>query len=308
VKKLASIGAVACLLFASAEAPKAHEPPDVLYFMWSWPAGLPAFDGNLSEWDVLPEEHWFTQTDFGDRIFQSSPSTAAVTTGIDPARLSFRFAPAAGVDDDRFWFAYERFDDSWTGWSDIEPKIDADHSGGSFWEEEGMTEDEAKRAKSRGAQPWHLWFSRGAQGGAADWAWQWTTAADWYGDPRFMDARYSFSGEPLSDEEFHLVAEFYLPGYDDFKWDDPDYSFDNIHDIQEGDIMGMAVEINDTYAGCSDEMGECHSRWSFQTFNDSFGNADFFTDFLVLPLDQDALATAVQEDSWGAIKASASVR
>ena len=314
MKKLAIAFAVGCLLFASAEDSQAHYK-DILYFMWQWPEGLPIQDADLSEWDVVPEEYRFTTDDVGDsiddpgtKIVQDDASPGLVTTGIDPSRLSFRYVPSANVVDDRFHWAYERFDDSWSTWSDIEPKIDADHSGGWFWVEEGMTDEEGKRAKARGAQPYHLWFSDGVQQGPGNWAWLWMTPADWYEDPRFMTAAYTYTGEPLSDGEFHLTAEFALPGFNDFKWDDPDYSFDSIHDIQEGDIVGITVCLWDSYAGCppaSEEGAECYSKWNLTDAGGNDGiDADLWVDFVVMELDHEALATAVEEYSWGAIKAS----
>ena len=306
MKKFAVACALTGLILASVQKTEAHQPEGVLYFLWQWPAGMPVLDTNLSEWEVLPEEYWFSNADFGTKIFQSEGQGGRVTTGMDPGKMDMRYAVSANAADNRFYFAYERFDNAWTAWADIEPKIDADHSAGSFWVEEGMTEEEAKRAKSRGAQPYHLFFSGGGGTPGFDWSWNWQTAADWYEDPRFMDAAYAFSGEPLSNQEYFVKAEFYLSGFNDFKWDDPDYSFNSIHDIQEGEISGIAVEVYDTDPDCAagDEGAECAARWSLATFNETFGNADFFTDFLVMPLDEEALATAVEEDSWGAIKAS----
>ena len=309
MKRLAACLAITGLIFTAADRTEAHQPEGVLHFLWQWPPGLPVLDANLSEWDVLPEEYWFSNDDYDVKIFQSEGQAGRVTTGMDPAKMDMRYAISAHVEENRFYFAYERFDNAWTAWADIEPKIDADHSAGSFWFEEGQTEEEQKRAKSRGAQPYHLFFSGGQQAGG-DWAWMWQTQADWYEDPRFSDAAYVYTGEPLSEQEYTITAEFYLSGFNDFKWDDPDYSFNNIHDIEEGQIAGIAVEIYDTDPACdmSVEGAECGSRWSLATFNETFGNADFFTDFLVMPLDEEALSTSVEEDSWGAIKASMSAR
>ena len=306
MKRLAACLAITGLIFTVADRTEAHQPEGVLYFLWQWPPGQPVLDADLSEWDVLPEEYWFSNDDYETKIFQSEGQAGRVTTGMDPAKMDMRYAISAHVEEDRFYFAYERFDNAWTAWADIEPKIDADHSAGSFWFEEGQSEEEQKRAKSRGAQPYHLFFSGGQQPGG-DWAWMWQTQADWYEDPRFSDAAYVYTGEPLSEQEYTITAEFYLSGINDFKWDDPDYSFDNIHDIEEGQIAGIAVEIYDTDPGCESatEGAECAARWSLATFNETFGNADFFTDFLVMPLDPD---TAVEEDSWGAIKASMSAK
>ena len=305
MKRLAACLAITGLIFAVADRTEAHQPEGVLHFLWQWPPGMPVLDADLSEWDVVPEEYWFSNDDYDVKIFQSEGQNGRVTTGMDPAKMDMRYAVSAHVEENRFYFAYERFDNAWTAWADIEPKIDADHSGGSFWVEEGMTEEEQLRAKSRGAQPYHLFFTGGQQGGG-EWAHMWQTQADWFEDPRFSDAAFEYTGEPLSEQEYTITAEFYLSGFNDFKWDDPDYSFNNIHDIEEGQIAGIAVEIYDTDPNCDfgAEGAECGSRWSLGTFNETFGNADFFTDFLVMPLDD----TAVEEDSWGAIKASMSAR
>ena len=304
MRKLVAALTVAGLIFAATDKSEAHVPDGTLFLLWNWPAGLPILDVNFKEWDVVPEEYWFTNADYGTRIFQGQISDGAVSTGMDPAKMDMRYSVTANADEDRFYFAYERFDNAWTAWADIEPKIDADHSGGLFWSEEGMSEEEAKRAKSRGAQPYHLFFN--TQQSARDWAHNWQTAADWYEDPRFSGAAFNFTGEPLSEEEYTIRAEFYLVGFNDFVWDDPEASVASIHDIQEGDIAGIAVEVYDTDPNCDTGAAgaECASRWSFGTFNETFGNADFFTDFLVLPVDEDAIATAVELDSWGAIKAS----
>ena len=213
MKKFAVACALTGLILASVQKTEAHQPEGVLYFLWQWPAGMPVLDTNLSEWEVLPEEYWFSNADFGTKIFQSEGQGGRVTTGMDPGKMDMRYAVSANAADNRFYFAYERFDNAWTAWADIEPKIDADHSAGSFWVEEGMTEEEAKRAKSRGAQPYHLFFSGGGGTPGFDWSWNWQTAADWYEDPRFMDAAYAFSGEPLSNQEYFVKAEFYLSGF-----------------------------------------------------------------------------------------------
>jgi hypothetical protein len=47
----------------------AHDPPGTIFPMWQWPAShLPVLDGDLSEWQVIPEEFWFTAFDLNDRV------------------------------------------------------------------------------------------------------------------------------------------------------------------------------------------------------------------------------------------------
>ena len=46
------------------------------------------------------------------------------------------------------------------------------------------------------------------------------------------------------------------------------------------------------------------AKWSLGGQSDVFGNASSFADFILLPLDEEALSTAVENDSWGHIKAS----
>ena len=142
MKRLAACLALTGLIFTAADRTEAHQPEGVLFFLWQWPPGMPVLDADLSEWDVLPEEYWFSNDDYESKIFQSEGQAGRVTTGMDPAKMDMRYAISAHVEENRFYFAYERFDNAWTAWADIEPKIDADHSAGSFWFEEGQTEEE----------------------------------------------------------------------------------------------------------------------------------------------------------------------
>ena len=92
--------------------------------------------------------------------------------------------------------------------------------------------------------------------------------------------------------------------WDDFNWQDPEGSI--IHDLQEGEIIGLAARNKDGDVGLccgNEETGEVFSDWALN-FNESSENADFLPDWILLPVNEELLATAVENDTWGHIKAS----
>jgi len=75
-----------CALSSSVEA---HDPPDYLGIIWQWPADkLPVTDGNISEWNVIPDEFWLTDKNFN---VQSCLGDATFAGDLDPSNLSFRW-------------------------------------------------------------------------------------------------------------------------------------------------------------------------------------------------------------------------
>ena len=84
-----------------------------------------------------------------------------------------------------------------------------------------------------------------------------------------------------------------------------------MHEFEDDQIIGYSAHVYDKDDAYEDENGEtredcnCHSRWTLSPNVESFGNADYLADFLILPIDDSAnFVTAVEEDSWGRIKAS----
>ena len=285
-----------CALNSSVEA---HDPPDYLGIIWQWPADkLPVLDGNISEWNVIPDEFWLTDENFN---VQSCLGDNTFVGDLDPSNLSFRWTMTFTNGSSKTYWALERFDDDWQEWDDVEPTIDADHSGGTFWTIEGMTDEESERQKGRHAQIYHLFFDDGAHLGGDSWNWFWMTAGDWYEGPPYSDVAYRNTGTPLSGEEYTQEVEYFLTAWDDYSSLDPEGSVE--HNFQEGEIIGLNQNVWDR-DDTADGTIPNESRWNLSPNCESFGDADFLADYLLLEVDEEIMSTAVEADSWGNVKAS----
>jgi hypothetical protein len=130
----------------------------------------------------------------------------------------------------------------------------------------------------------------------------WMTQADWYVGPPYSDVAFAFDGVPGNGLEMTWQIEFWHVFWDDFNWEDPEGSV--IHDMQEGQIMGVSPHNWDM--DNSDDWEDENftlSNWAL-TDTDASENADFIPDWELLPVMADLLPTAVEDDTWGHIKAS----
>ena len=300
-KILSAIGACA-LICALSNPVAAHDPPDYRGIIWQWPANkLPVFDGNLSDWDIVPEEFWLTHNNYNVDSYVGDGQKA----GLDPSDLSFRWMTSFVQGSSKTYWAYERFDDYWHQSDSFEPIIDADHSGGIYWQVEGMSDEEAARNRSRHAQIYHVFIDDGLFMGNAlgleggGWIWMWMTSADWYGELPYTDRASTINGTPGNGEEFNVAAEFMITAWDDFNFQDPGGSVE--HEMVEGEVIGLSVNVWD-HDGA--DPGTTHGRWSLSTAGESNVNADFLADYVLVGIDEDLMATAVEENSWGNVKAS----
>ena len=304
MKKKFSATIAAAALLVTSSASLAHVPPNFIGLIWQWPANqVPVLDGDLSEWSVIPDDYTFT-TD--EAVAQFTPGDAFVTSDVpDLASIDFSVTPSYVNGGTRLYYGYERFDDKWTSDDDIEIVIDGDHSGGTFWTEEGMSDEEAARAKGRQAQIYHIFADDGFRLDGDRWNWFWMTGADWHEQPPWSDIGYQYEGTPGSFQEVSLQVEFYQTVFDDFNWQDPEGSVQ--HTLVEGDIIGHAThvwEFDGTEETYRQEGCECGANWSENAAGESFGDASFLADYLLDSVQEDLLPTAVEEDSWGSIKAS----
>ena len=301
MKKIVLSVATCALIFTISTPVAAHDPPDYRGIIWQWPADkLPVFDGDLRDWDIVPEEFWLTHENYNVDSFAGENRKGT----LDPADLSFRWMTSFVQGSSKLYWAFERFDDFWFGSDGFEPTIDADHSGGSFWDIEGQSDEEKARHRSRQTQIYHTFFDDGhflggfETGIAGGWVWMWMTSADWYGELPYTDVAYAFTGTPAGGGEFTQTAEFMLTGWDDFNFQDPAGSVE--HEFQEGEIIGLSVNVWDHDGDPPTSQG----RWSLTSVGESNVNADFLADFVLTEIDEEIIATAVAEDSWGNVKAS----
>ncbi|MBI2505876.1 MAG: hypothetical protein HYW07_21895 [Candidatus Latescibacteria bacterium] len=279
----------------------AHVPEGQVFAAWQWPTSqLPNLDGDISEWNVIPEEYWID-------IFQTSVAEGDIGREIDTANLNFRIVMAWNDELDRIYRAYDRFDDVWDrdgggfgccGQDDsIEISIDADHSGDFFWAFEG-TDEELKRNRGRHAQTGHFRWPALAPFG---WNWFWMSTSDWHDKEPYSCCPTSFTLNGTQGSEATLQAEWYTVAWDDFNYQGPEVSIR--HDFVEGEIFGAGLQVIDNDNGPSEDDPRT-AKWALGGQSDIFGNASSISDFILLPVDTERLPTAVENDTWGHIKAS----
>ena len=290
------------LIFGMTSAATAHLPEGEVFGAFQWPTNqLPVLDGNISEWNALPAELWVDSNDFG--------STQGLAPEVDASDFFFRVAVGWNDELERIYFVSERFDDIYDrdgerddtyefGW-------DTDHSADDFWAT-GAAEDDLARERGRLAQSGHFAWPENLDGeDRGNWFWFWMTqlaaGARWASDEPWACCDDSFVLDGSLDGEATLFAEWYVTGWDDYNWEGPDVSV--VHDLVEGEIIGIGMSVTDTDEVDGDG-NEAFEKFVLGGENLIFGDASFFSDFLLLEIDEDALATAVENDSWGRIKAS----
>jgi len=298
--------AATALMFSVTTASMAHLPADEVFGAFQWPSNqLPVLDGNISEWNALPAELWVDSNDFG--------ATQGLVPEVDASDFFFRIAVGWNDELDRIYFVSERFDDVYDRDGDRDDTYefgwDTDHSADDFWAT-GVDAADLPRERGRGAQSGHFAWPENLDGEArGNWFWFWMTQITegasgtngWASEEPYACCDDSFRLDGSLNGEATLFAEWYVTGFDDFNWEGPEGSVQ--HDLVEGEIIGIGMSVTDT------DVVDAEGNAAFEKYvlggeNLIFGDASFFSDYLLLEIDEAALATAVEDDSWGRIKAS----
>ena len=297
-----SLSIVAVGLIALANVVSAHVPEDKILGAWQWPTShLPVLDGDISEWEVLPEELWIeiNERDFGGDL--------GTTKEIDVSDMWFRVAISWHDETDRLYYVIDRFDDLWDrdggGFGDsgnddsIEIGVDADHSGDWYFTlDRGLPEEELMRLDGAHAQTYHYrWPAIEPEG----WNWFWMSSSTWHDEEPYSCCADSFTLDGSHGTQATLKAEWYTVAWDDFNFQGPEQSVQ--HDLVELEIIGLGIAVIDNDISPSQE-DKRFGRFILGGQNDVFGNASSFTDFVLLPVDEERLPTAVESDTWGSIK------
>ena len=299
----------------SASAASAHIPEGAVWLAWQWPtSALPTLDGDLSEWQVVPNDFVIDQFTPGpDGSPGIGPAEGNIEREVDVSDLAFRLIVSWNEDRNRLFMMWDRFDniidlevaggEGCCGQIDtIEFGVDGDNSGGIYSGHDveevfGGDEEAAQQAKGRQAQTAHMRF--GATDGKP-WKWNWQHEVNWDNDPPFSCCGDSFVMDGAHGTEGTTKAEWYITAWDEFDQDGVGESVE--HDLQEGDIIGIQISPVDMDIEGEDDPG---TKWSMGSPRDVWNNASSFTDFLLMPVDESlANATNVESDSWGHIKAS----
>jgi hypothetical protein len=87
----------------------AHIPEGRVFGVFQWPSNnLPVLDGDISEWDAVPDELWIDLDD-PDMV----AGEGDVGREKDRSDIYFRFAMGWNDETDRLYYVYDRYDDVW---------------------------------------------------------------------------------------------------------------------------------------------------------------------------------------------------
>ena len=274
----------------------AHDPPGTTFFIWQWSdSNLPVLDGDLSEWEVIPEFYWFTISDLKDSIEKDAGQP-------DPSDYDVRFVLAWNESQNRLYLAWKSTDDYWNPQRDyLELSVDADHSGGPFGSLEGESDEQAQTQLNYHAQSIRLYLSEQEELAGVP-SWNWLTQADRHWVLPYSEGYFQWS-KIKPGKAYSWTMELSHIWWDDFSTEDPAMS--TPHDFEEGEIIGLSIRNKDGDGGlcCGQETDEVLSDWGL-SFGDSRGNADFFSDWMLMPVDPFGEPTPVENNTWGNIKAS----
>ena len=113
MRKLLTLSAAVSLLGLSSPS-FAHVPEGLILGVWQWPTShLPVMDGDISEWDVVPDNLWLTPfSEFNGELLHVVVA-GEVGAEVNTADLNFRWTSGWNDELDRLYFVYDRFDDLW---------------------------------------------------------------------------------------------------------------------------------------------------------------------------------------------------
>lgn len=283
---LAAAGTGLVLLVAAALA---HQPEGVVYRAFHFAdAAVPVMDGDLADWDQVPEEYLFDLThheEIAVKLFDQ----------YDRSDLDVRRA-AVGWNDrqNRLYFMAEVFDDvvryskpntdsldtfhsrlrgAHVHGADIwEIVIDADHGGELVV---GHSEEAAEEMRHRSAytQNYHLYMP---PLNGEYWHWLWGKAM-WLPDPQWSGMGYTFAGADT--DSGTVTYETYLTPFDDLHPAGIDSSV--VHDLEAGKVIGLSWAFLD--ADESDEKFDAFWSLSKRQGPRMCCAGEDLVDFLLVP-------------------------
>jgi len=310
VLSVASMLAVGIMLQGSVVSAHVPIPGIDSATLFQWPAGQePTLDGDLSEWDIVPEDYYVPF----DSHFEYYLGLGQEN---DESNLSFRVVAGWSAGTNRLYFMMERFDNYWdrngvgavaAGDDSWEIMIDADHGGEQHFAlaDDFEDADELQRNQGRFAQNAHcVWPEMPDANRAVGWKWFFNSNSTWHDEAPWGDYGFQLDGQANSGEVTARI-EMMSAAWDDFHWIGPDDS--QIHTFTEGNTIGLGWVVHDMDSAEEDNGGASDGGWGINPNIQMWFDCGNCSDFLLAPIDPRVdfsnVPTAVEDDSWGRIKA-----
>ena len=295
----------ALLIVGSSATLFAHEPPGEVFFAFHFPANaVPAMDGDLSDWNMVPadifeisvENGWIQETVRGDAGNDLSDFNArSMWAWNEEANRVYSMVSVVDelLNNNREDPTSYNWDDDWNF------IMDADHSGGDMYANEwnDLESEEEKR---------ELFFTTGRLWQIhvppidGYYAFTYIEATDWLTTgqelpfPEFVEigwARTGATGGPGT-----YAYEIKLTPWETWDWDGPGAS--TIVDLN----VGSVIHVGSLSKDYDENDGRYDGSYDFPPVHNVWRNANLMADMELLPVDGSLFPTAVEQDSWGRIK------
>jgi len=272
---------------------------DTIYLLFQIPeedlADIDLRDVSILDWEDV----------VGDPSVYATDMYADPTVGdgaqYDPADLDYRIW--LGWDaSNHVWCGMERVDDVYINeyaggqlgelWRHdaIEFMLDGDHTGGRYdgQADENATDEEIKLNNNRAAQQ-YVAIADAPDGRYVGYL---GAGADWVNALPYADG----AGGSIGDGPTTSIFEFYVTPFDDLIWNAPEDS--QASQLADGKIIGFQISVPDF----DTEPSAYHAFHTLSGQSATFRFAERFVDGRLVGVGGGG--TAVQDDSWGRIKAS----
>jgi hypothetical protein len=304
-------GLLALSLILGVNAAMAHEPPGVTYYAFEFPNhAIPTIDGDLSDWDMVPEAFWVTrEADFEETVVGNDTEVR-----LDDFNVSHilgwnndanRLYVTADVYDD--YFKRDKEDPSGVDWDDgFDFIVDADHSGGDLWNGDWHAEEHDDQID--------LIFVSGQNyryyTPPLDGYYIFMLGRGFVGNDNFLTTGREIVAPSYLEVGWTVDAELHGPGARTYEmmvtpWEnmyrgEDGESRSTIVDLEAGKVLGIAYMFKDFDVPVE---GERYSAsYDFPPLHDTWRNSSLLADFELLEVDDSLFPTAVETDTWGRIK------
>jgi hypothetical protein len=279
---------LACLAAASAALAQGSQAPVYKVYQFA-DDRIPAMDGDLSDWAVLPPDYFV-----GDSLHQELHR--GLGTNRNPADLEVKRVAVGWSDShNRLYFMAEVYDDvhrfgkentdsldtfnsrltgAFVHGADIwEIVLDADHADDpviGFADENPEVE---MRYRSAFTQNYHLYIP---PLNGTYWHWLWGKAT-WTAAPAYSGVGWKYPGPHLSAGT--VTYECYLTPFDYLHPDGPDSSV--VHDLRENEAIGLSWAFLDADSSATDY----DAFWSLSKDGRMYNGGPYLMDFRLMPLE-----------------------
>ena len=258
-----------------------------LHYAFQFPDALvPVIDGDISDWDIVPDPPYWVHMD--DPLIDAQHGEE-----INLEDNNVKWAVGWNDNTNKVYFGAWIYDDVRLNKGEyFSMYFEPNHQGlGPDAIYDFPTDEETKRWKFARAQKFYFLRLEKEKGLCFSYNY-----ATWDRDPPWGDAAQKYlSGERGSGGPAELTAEMYFTPWEDLNYEGPEVS--KIWDLTEGEIIGVEIALRDT-----DDPDVSGTYFEVFAGTDAYKDASQWGDWLLSPIEEDLIA--VESDTWGRIKST----